>query len=102
MELKILSETQNKSMQRKIIEAEVHFLEKATPSRAEIQETIAKKQKADKELVVIASLDAKFGANSTKITAYVYNSQKALAQFEPKYVVEKHKVAPAEEEKAEA
>ena len=92
MELQILTQEKNPSLQREDITAQITFAEKATPSRAQIQEAIAKKCKAKPELVVVSVIDVRFGSTSTKINAFVYESQQALKQFETQHMVKRNEV----------
>ena len=103
MEVKILQTEKNASHQRTKVMAEISYQGKTTPSRAVIQDNIAKKQKAEPELVIISALKAGFGATKAQVTAYIYDSKKAANLFEAKYMLKRNEIVkPQEEEKVEA
>jgi small subunit ribosomal protein S24e len=55
------------------------------PTRDEIKDLVAKKLKASKELVVVFGLETHFGGGKTTGFAFIYNTQDALKQVEPKH-----------------
>lgn len=58
--------------------------DKVTPSMASVKEELAGLLKKDKELIIVKKVESKFGVQEAEIKAYVYDSQEALKNFEPK------------------
>ena len=73
MKIEILKERENKPLARKEIDFRVDHAGAGTPSRADIRAKISAQFDADKESVIIKSLDTKFGAGITNGTARIYS-----------------------------
>ncbi len=102
MELNIKTQIKSASLQRTEIQAEITHKEETTPSRAKIQEAIAKKTKANQELVIVSNVNALFGATSFIVTAYVYNSMNALKTFELTHMAKRNEVIKPKEAEEES
>jgi ribosomal protein S24E len=104
MELKIISQDKSVAMQRTTVTATVSYAESTTPKRAEIQDAIAKKCKSEPQLVIVDRMNAGFGETQLEVSAYVYDSEKALKTMENDFMVKRNEVVvpePVEEPAAE-
>lgn len=107
MEVKIESTTENKLLDRKEVEAFVHF-DGATPPRKEIKSAICGKIGANPELVVLRSVASEFGIKRVRVSAHIYENADVLKRNEPEYItkregmVEEVKAEKKEEEAAPA
>ncbi len=90
MNLEILDEVENRLLHRTEIKARVIF-NSATPSREEIIKLISAKKNVPEDLVIVDSIDQKFGQRVAEVFVKVYESKHVLEQIEPKYSVNRHK-----------
>jgi small subunit ribosomal protein S24e len=91
MKIEILKERDNKPLARKEVNFRVDHAGASTPSRADIRAKIAAQFDADKESVIIKSLDTKFGAGMTEATARIYSDPAQMKRIELDHIVKKHK-----------
>ena len=102
MEVKIESTKENKLLNRKEIEAYVHF-DGATPSRKEIKESISGKIGANPDLVVLCSVVNEFGVKRVRVSVHAYENEETLKKTEAEYMLKREglvvgeAVKPAEE-----
>lgn len=89
MELKIISQNENKSLFRTEVEASIVF-EKTTPTRKDIQKEIAKKLKSKEDLTIIKTVKTAFGEAKATVFANVYTDENVLKTLERKNLIEKH------------
>lgn len=90
------------SRKRVTFEGEV---DKATPSRLELREYIAKKLKTSTDKVIIRHIYTRFGSTKVRVMAHVYDKKEDLDKTEDKATVLKNepkKEEPKEEKKGEA
>ncbi|MFN7990913.1 MAG: hypothetical protein U0R44_02015 [Candidatus Micrarchaeia archaeon] len=85
MNVNLISNTENKMLERKEIQAEVSF-DGATPKRAELKEAVSHKVGANPELVVLRKVSSSFGRKSVKVLAHAYSKKEALMSTEPVYI----------------
>jgi ribosomal protein S24E len=90
MELKIISDNENKVVGRREIKAEINY-EQAPPSKQDVLEELAKQLKAEKNLIIIKRLSNVFGLRKMICTANLYADEKTLNKFEPKYLIKRIK-----------
>ncbi|MGM5481531.1 MAG: 30S ribosomal protein S24e [Nanobdellota archaeon] len=101
MEVKIISQEENKSLSRTEVKASIVY-EGTTPSRKDIQKEIAKKLKAKEELTIIKTIKTGFGEAKATVYANAYTDENVLKRAERKNLVEKHAGhEPKKEEAAE-
>jgi ribosomal protein S24E len=96
MKIEILNERENKPLARKEVDFRVDHAGTGTPSRAEIRTKIVAQFDADKESVIIKSLDTKFGAGLTEGTARIYSDPEQLKRIELDHIVKRHEEKGAE------
>ncbi|MBR9698926.1 hypothetical protein GOV09_00515 [Candidatus Woesearchaeota archaeon] len=82
MKIDINEKKENILLSRFEIQGVVHF-DKATPSRANVQEALSKELKVDKSLIVIKIIDTAFGDRTAKVTVYQYISKEERDRLEP-------------------
>ena len=101
MDLNVLGQKDNILLSRKEVTAELSFFGAKTPSKEEVKKKLSEKLKVSENLIVVKSIDGKFGSPTAKVLAYSYLSEGDLKRIEPK---EKKKKAdaPGEAPKEEA
>ncbi len=107
MEVEVISTTDNKILERKEINAVVHF-DGPTPARKEIRGAVSTKLGLNPDLTVLNSVVNEFGAKKIRVVAHSYKNVKKLTEVEPEYLrkregigVEKKEEKPAEEKPPE-
>jgi small subunit ribosomal protein S24e len=98
MEIKIDSTKENKLLDRKEIEASVHF-DGATPPRSEIKSGICGKIGANPDLVVLREVKNEFGIKRVRVSVHVYEDAELMKNTEPEYIIKREGFA---QEKTEA
>ena len=83
MDLKILSKKEEPLLSRTKIEAEVSF-DKATPSKSEIKNALAKSLGRDEKLIVVKGLYAGYKVRKAKNVSYAYENEEVMKSIEPK------------------
>lgn len=101
MEIKIEKTTDNKLLDRKELEAFVHF-DGATPARGEIKSAICGKVGANPELVVLRSVANEFGLKRVRVSAHVYEDMGALKKNEPLFIQKREGLVQPTEDKPKA
>jgi small subunit ribosomal protein S24e len=91
MKIEILKERENKPLARKEVDFRVDHAGTGTPSRADIRAKIVAQFDADKESVIIKSLDTKFGAGITEGSARIYSDSDQMKRIELNHIVKRHK-----------
>jgi len=94
MNLKILKQKESSLLSRKRITAEVTF-KGTTPSKANLKKELASKLKSKEDLIEIRHIYGKFGEETAKVIAHVYENEKVM-----KSLVKKKKVKEAKKEEA--
>jgi len=102
MNLKIINKTDNPSLSRKEVQAQVEFFNEPTPKKEDVKKKIASMEKADEKLVVIKGIGNSFGVGKGDVFAYIYKSEKELKEIEPKKKEKKEKPAKGAAPKAGA
>lgn len=98
LKIEILKEFENPLLNRKELECIVRHPKVATPTRAEIRNTLAALLNCDKEALFVEKIISEFGISATKIYARVYASP-SDAEIEPSYVIKRNR--PKKEETTE-
>ena len=89
MEIDVLKEKSTPLLSRKRIIFSVKY-DKATPSRHNLRQEIAKKVNADEKLVILKHIYTRFGQQWAKVITHVYQNETDLKKFEDKKLVSKH------------
>lgn len=96
----ITKEFENKLLKRKEVVAEVET-QNSTISRQDAKEQLAKKLKADEELIIIENITSHFGSRNATVTAFVYDDVETLKKITLKHILKRNE-APQSEEAQEA
>lgn len=75
----------NKLLDRKQFVVDIKHPGEKAPTRDEIKDLVSQKLKANKELIVIFSLETKFGGGRTTGFGLIYDNADALKTIEPKH-----------------
>ena len=87
MNIEILNEKENKTLLRREIEFRVDHIGNTTPSRADIRAKLGAQFDADAELVVVKTLDTKYGIGITKGSARIYTDAEQMKRIELDYIL---------------
>jgi len=98
MEVTITSDTENVLLNRRELQFSIAF-NGATPSRKMVHAKLAAMLNAQKDQVVIGSLNNRFGLTQISGDARVYSSSEELKKIEPEYLLKRGAVE--EEETSE-
>ncbi|MFH1785951.1 MAG: hypothetical protein ABH842_05980 [Candidatus Micrarchaeota archaeon] len=85
MNVNIVSNTDNKLLDRKEVKAEISFTG-STPNRTQLKEAVGQKIGANPELIALRQVTSNFGRHSVKVTAYAYSSKESLMGVEPVHI----------------
>lgn len=100
MEITILEQQVQKALQRSSIRARVFFTQE-TPTRLAVAQALAKELGVDNDLLVVDTIDTKFGKTEAHIQARLYKDKKSMTVLERANLLEKHKQPAKEAEAAE-
>lgn len=84
LDIVIREQKEQPLLQRLEIQGRIVF-EGATPSNVHVTEELAKKIKADANLIVLRHLYTQFGYQQVRFIAYVYQTQEARKKYEVVY-----------------
>ena len=82
VKLKMLSQEENKLLERKEIVLEVMHDDNATPPRAELMKEIAQNLKVDPNLMFITKIKPIYGKSCSQVVVRVYKNRADLERFE--------------------
>lgn len=100
MEIKIISEKQNKLLKRREISFQVEHTQTGyTPPRLEIRKAVAAALKTDEGAVFVKRLETRTGTHLAMGVANVYDSIEQAKLIEPEYIFNRN--VPAEKPKEE-
>jgi len=88
MNISQLSKTENPLLSREEVSCEITGF-KTTPNRAEVRGELASNLGVDEKLVVVTSIQQKFGEGRTVVNANVYANAESLA-IEPAHLKKRH------------
>ncbi|MCD6547674.1 MAG: hypothetical protein J7K22_03935 [Nanoarchaeota archaeon] len=88
MEIKIISETENKVIPRKELNIEVDY-EQAPPKRIEVRDALAEQLKKEKNLVIVKKLANVFGQRKMFGNVNVYEKDEDVKKYEPKHILKR-------------
>lgn len=93
--MEVKSDFENKLLGRREVQA-VFATEGAGKSRAEIKTELAKKYKAEEELIVVESIKPHFGNSDVVVSAKIYADKETLEKLTAKHI-QKRNAAPVVE-----
>ena len=88
--IEIISDTENKLLNRQEIEFEINHPTSSTPNRLEIKKKIAAQFNKEEALTIIKKLETKYGIGLTIGQARIYNSMIDIQDIEPAYVIKRN------------
>ncbi len=100
MNVEVISNVENKLLERKEIKAEISF-KGATPGRADLRQALCGKVGANPDLVVLREINTTYGKQSVSVLAHSYQKMEKLMEIEPEYIRKRFKVGVKEEPKEE-
>lgn len=83
--MKINNQKSEKAFGRTVLTIEIEQKGK-TPSRFELQETIAKKQNVKPELIVLSKIKPAVGTSTIEVTAEIYDNDASFKRFVPSFL----------------
>lgn len=89
-ELKIISDRDNKLVERRELTVEIDHFGSGTPTRNEIREKIAEMLKVPVNLVIVRKLETEYGLNVSTALIHIYSSEERLRKIEPEHVIRKN------------
>lgn len=107
MEIKILSNVENKHLDRKEISFSV-IEESSTPSREALKTELCKKLNLSPDSTIVVNVAQSFGTKQSLCVAHSYKSKESLEKSEPKHILDriakgkKNEETPKEQPQAEA
>ncbi|MEW6722736.1 MAG: hypothetical protein AB1324_05735 [Candidatus Micrarchaeota archaeon] len=101
MNVNLISNEENKLLERREVKAEVSF-DGATPKRAELKSAIGQKIGANPDTMVVRKVVSMFGRHTVRVTAHVYPSKESLMGMEPVHIKVREGMMPKPEKKKKA
>lgn len=98
MNVSIISNNDNKLLDRKEVEAEISF-DGATPKRIQLKEAVGQKIGANPELMALRNVTSNFGRHTVKVKVHAYSSKEALIATEPVHIKVREGLMPKPEKK---
>lgn len=93
MKIEIKSEKKNPLLKRTEYDFVVEHAGEPTPTKKAVVEELAKMTKANKDTVVLKSIDSSYGMGLSKGYAKVYESKEAAQEIEPEYIQKRNGIA---------
>ena len=97
--IEVLSDQEDKLLERRQINFKVLHEKSGTPKRIEIRKKLAESLKVDPETVFLRPLQQKYGRNEAGGTAFIYKSMERAHLVEQEHLI--NRLKPKEEKKAE-
>jgi ribosomal protein S24E len=101
LKIEVLSDQEDKLLERRQISFKVAHPKTATPKRVDIHKALAEQLKVDPETLIVRPLRQKYGRNEADGTAFVYKSADRAHLVERNYLSERLKPKEKKEEKKE-
>ncbi len=89
MNIDIIGENGNKLLHRTEITARITS-EGGTPTRKDVIKLIAAKKNVPEKLVIVDSIKQEYGKGVSRAFIKIYESESALKQIEPEYMIKRH------------
>jgi len=98
MELKIIEKKENPLLHRIEVRFEVAHPKSKTPTRDEVRSLLAANLNAEKDRVILDSMETPFGAAITRGFAKIYDDVENAKKIEPEYILIRNKLIEKKEE----
>ena len=89
MEVTVQKKDKNPLFNRIEVSVTIMHEKKATPSRLEILNKVAKIVESDPKLCTVRELRTAYGSNYSTALVHVYSDEKSLKEFEPPHLVDR-------------
>lgn len=99
MEIKILSETDNRLLLRKEYTGQITHTNEPTPKRLEVREKVAALTNSKPDQTVVTGIKSEFGIGFSKLTFRVYDSIEMMNKIELPYMLKRNGHLKEEEKK---
>lgn len=102
MNIKIVSEFENKLFDRKEIKFTIDNGRLQTPKKVDVKRELCKKLSLNSNNMVIIKINQVFGSGFIDCYAHFYNKEEFITKFEPEYILKrKNRVEKVQKEKTE-
>ncbi|WXG45512.1 MAG: hypothetical protein WED05_02200 [Candidatus Atabeyarchaeum deiterrae] len=98
-QIEVISDQEDKLIERRRISFKVTHQKTATPKRVEIRKKLAETLRVEPEAVFLRPLQQKYGRNEANGTALIYKSAERAKLIEPEHLISRLK--PKQEKKEE-
>ncbi len=95
MEIEITENNDNPLLKRQELQVVIKHDNDATPKRKDVIKNLSEELKAKKNLIIIDSLNNKYGKSETHGYAKIYSNIEALNRIETKPLIERHNIKEA-------
>ncbi|MCL5117538.1 MAG: 30S ribosomal protein S24e [Candidatus Marsarchaeota archaeon] len=102
MNIKIVSEFDNKLLDRKEIKFIIENTDSQTPRKLDVKAELCKKASLNPDNTIIMRINQEFGSQNLNCVAHYYNSKESIAKFEHDYILNKKNAKEKVESKEEA
>lgn len=93
MNIKIVSEFDNKLFNRKEIKFSIENGEAQTPRKSDVKTELCKKLSLNPDNMVIVKINQEFGSRSLNGHANYYNKKELINKFEPSYILNRKNIS---------
>ncbi|UCE91471.1 MAG: 30S ribosomal protein S24e [Methanobacteriota archaeon] len=92
MDVEIVSKDENELLERTEVRFKATHVNEGTPRREEVRDKIASIMKAEKERVIVDSMQSEFGKTETHGYAKVYKTKDAARKYEREHILVRNKL----------
>ncbi|HWQ17970.1 MAG TPA: hypothetical protein VNL13_09095 [Sulfolobales archaeon] len=85
----VVSQKENKVIQRREVVIRIEHRGKGTPSRPEVIDAVSKLLGVSPDLVVVRRIETEYGRDSSRAWIHVYSDRAVLEKFEPRHLIER-------------
>ncbi len=85
----VVSQKDNKVIQRMEVFVRIEHRGKGTPSRQEVIDAVSKLLGTSRDLVVVRKIETEYGKDTSRAWVHVYRDRSVLERFEPKHLLER-------------
>ena len=86
MEIKIVSDTNEPLLSKRLVVAAIEWAEGPTPTRIEVRKKVADALRLSEDQLVLTKIGVQFGFRKASVAAQVYASKELLQKLAPKHL----------------
>ncbi|ADP77239.1 Ribosomal protein S24e [Methanothermus fervidus DSM 2088] len=101
MEINITEEKRNELLKRKEIKFECLHSGEPTPKRVDVRDKLSSILDVNKELIVIDTLEPRYGEGRCVGYAKIYDSKESLEEIEQEHIIRKNKIGESKAKEGE-